>query len=894
VLLPFIILGLTSGSVYALGAVGLVLTYKTSRIFNFAYGAIATTGAFCFYALHDQHGVSWPIAAAISVFGVGVVLGVVFEPFARALARVNLALQIAATVGVLLFVEALFTTIYGQDERLFPPFLPTSTFEVGGAHVQYSQLIIVIVGLVATIALYLLLRFARIGVSMRAVVDNSSLLDLSGTSPSRVRRIAWIIGCTFASASGLLLAPSLSLSASTLTLLIVQAFGAAAIGAFSSLPMTYAGGILIGLIAALISKYTLTSSSILLGIPPSTPFIGLFAVLLFMPRKWLAAHPRVIPTTPVWRAPLSVQAVGGIVMVIGLCFVPSLVGVKLTTWTVGLTYVILFLSLGLLVRTSGQVSLSHLSFAAVGAAAFSHLTIGAGIPWLPALLLASLAAVPVGLLLAIPAIRLGGIYLALATFGFGLALQQIFYSSSSLMFGVNGINEPRPSLSWLNVSSTTGYYYVVLGFVVLVALGVVLITRTRLGRILRALSQSPLALETNGTNVDVTRCLVFAISAFIAALAGALLGISTQLADGSLFDPVNSLVLVTLILIVLGGEPWYALMAGAGYEIIPAYIPGGNVPYFFQMFFGATAVMVAVKGNPPVPARVRDFLDRVGRSRKPATSAGASAVGVERPQVTAGSLELRDIEVRFGGLVAVNRLSLAIPTGRITGLIGPNGAGKTTTFNACSGLVRPAEGHVLLDGRDVTKASVSRRARMGLGRTFQQAELFDGLTVAENVAIGHEAALAGANPFKQLISGRGERGQVESSVASAINLCGLREIAGQYAGSLSTGQRRLVELARCLAGPYRILLLDEPSSGLDHRESEHFGEILQRVTTERGVGILLVEHDMALVMRVCQYIHVLDFGSHIFEGAPPDVMASPVVRDAYLGQADDTLVAKAG
>jgi branched-subunit amino acid ABC-type transport system permease component len=344
VLLPFIILGLTSGSVYALGAVGLVLTYKTSRIFNFSYGAIATTGAFVFYALHVQHGVSWPIAAAISVIGVGVVLGFVFEPFARALGRVNLALQVAATVGVLLFVQAFFTVIYGQDERLFPTFLPTGTFKVGGAYVQYSQLIIVIIALVATTALYLLLRFARIGVSMRAVVDDSSLLDLAGTSPTRVRRIAWIIGCTFASASGLLLAPSLSLSASTLTLLIVEAFGAAAIGAFASLPMTYVGGLLVGLVAALISKYTLTSSSILLGIPPSTPFIVLFAVLLLLPKRLLAARVRVIPQRPTWRAPLRVQAPAGLVVLILLAVVPSIVGVKLTAWTVGLSYVILFLA----------------------------------------------------------------------------------------------------------------------------------------------------------------------------------------------------------------------------------------------------------------------------------------------------------------------------------------------------------------------------------------------------------------------------------------------------------------------------------------------------------------------------------------------------------------------
>jgi ABC-type branched-subunit amino acid transport system ATPase component len=239
--------------------------------------------------------------------------------------------------------------------------------------------------------------------------------------------------------------------------------------------------------------------------------------------------------------------------------------------------------------------------------------------------------------------------------------------------------------------------------------------------------------------------------------------------------------------------------------------------------------------------------------------------------------------VRFGGLVAVDGLDLAAPPGRITGLIGPNGAGKTTVFNACSGLVSPAVGKISLSGRDVTRFSVARRARSGMGRTFQQMELFDSLSVLDNVVVGFEASRAGGDAYAQVISKRGDRQAALARARSMIELCGLTGLEHAQAGSLSTGQRRLVELARCLAGPFGVLLLDEPSSGLDHAETESFGRILRRVVDERGVGILLVEHDMALVMDICDDIFVLDFGTMIFRGTPRDVRRSDIVRAAYLG-----------
>jgi ABC-type branched-subunit amino acid transport system ATPase component len=246
-------------------------------------------------------------------------------------------------------------------------------------------------------------------------------------------------------------------------------------------------------------------------------------------------------------------------------------------------------------------------------------------------------------------------------------------------------------------------------------------------------------------------------------------------------------------------------------------------------------------------------------------------------------LVVQDLVVRYGGHTAVNQICLAAPLGRITGLIGPNGAGKTTTFNACTGLLRPTSGTVMLFGEDVTGLAPQSRAQRGLGRTFQRMELFDSLSVRENVALGREAGLAGSVPWRHLRGARRDGAAVRVATGEALAQCGIEHLAGRRPADLSTGQRRLVELARCIAGGFRLMLLDEPSSGLDKAETVVFGRILRALIEARGVGILLVEHDMALVMSVCDYLHVMDFGERIFAGTPAQVQSSEIVRAAYLG-----------
>jgi ABC-type branched-subunit amino acid transport system ATPase component/ABC-type branched-subunit amino acid transport system permease subunit len=534
---------------------------------------------------------------------------------------------------------------------------------------------------------------------------------------------------------------------------------------------------------------------------------------------------------------------------------------------------------------------------AIGACAFSHLTVGSGVPWFIALILAGLVAVPVGALLAIPAIRLTGLYLALATFGFGILLQYMFYTEN-YMFGSNGVGRNMPQPSIANNPDGKPYYFLVLILAVCAAVSTIWLNRSRLGRLLRGGAESSTALETSGASVTVTRVLVFCISAFMAAIGGALAGVGQGVISADSYQPILSLTYFTVVIVVVGGAPWNAVLASAALFLIPSYVSGAQVTTMLQLIFGAIAILYAVTpaGYRSLPLPVRQFLDGTfGRVRIPNPLARRGVVAGTGPDATrSADLHVEELTVRFGGLLAVDGVSLSAPAGRVTGLIGPNGAGKTTTFNACTGLLKSTAGRVSIAGADVSRSGPSARARKGLGRTFQKMELFESLTVRENVEAGAEGALAGSNPITQLASKPGQRGRVRSSAERAMALCEIAELGDSPVSALSTGQRRLVELSRCLAGRFGLLLLDEPSSGLDPVETARFGEILRRVVSERGVGILIVEHDMSLVLDICQHIYVLDFGELVFQGSPQEVVASAVVRAAYLGDSEVEAAVEAG
>jgi branched-chain amino acid transport system ATP-binding protein len=243
-------------------------------------------------------------------------------------------------------------------------------------------------------------------------------------------------------------------------------------------------------------------------------------------------------------------------------------------------------------------------------------------------------------------------------------------------------------------------------------------------------------------------------------------------------------------------------------------------------------------------------------------------------------LVAEDITVRFGGLVAVARVSVAADRGEIVGIIGPNGAGKTTLFGAIAGAVRPESGNVRLGGRDVTRWASHKRARAGLGRTFQRLEVFGSMTVRENLAYATEARALGAGPIRLLERSRHRRLDV---VDDTLEQLGLRGVAGERAADLPPGIARLVELGRALCAEPAMLLLDEPSSGLDVTETAALASQIVEAVRTRDLGVVLIEHDMTTVLSICERLYVLDFGACIAEGPTATVAKLPAVREAYLG-----------
>jgi branched-subunit amino acid ABC-type transport system permease component len=616
--LPFIVAGITNGSIYGMAAVGLVLTYKTSGIFNFAHGSQAALGAYLMYEFRERVGMPWPLAMVLALLLAGVVAGLLLERGAYGLASCSLAARVTATVGLLVFIQGVLIAVFGAASVPVRPFLSQKVYSLGGTNVRVEQLIDVAVIFLAVAGLYLFFTRAKLGLAVQAVVDDPALLGLAGTSPVAVRRFSWLVGSCFAALSGMLLAPTLALDARLLTLLVFFAFGAAAVGAFSSLPLTYLGGIGLGLAASLTTKVIgeMKVTGPIQSLPANMPFIVLFVALLVIPtRKLVERGNQVVrrPLPPVVLSRRGLALTTGVGLAVALV-VPHVVGARLPIYITGLAYVILFASLGLLVRTSGQVSLCHIAFAAVGASTAAR-AVSVGFPWPLAVLVGGLVAIPIGALLAIPAIRLSGVYLAIATFGFGLVIQRLFYSSMLMFGGRFEIRSPRPHLGGLHTHTDVGYYHVVLAVTVACLAVMVLVRRSRMGRLLRAFADSPTAVDANGTNTNELKVLVFSIAAFFAGIAGGMLGPITGTAaaasgiDVGGFDFSVSLLLIT-VLFVAGRQPIFSAVLGSVLlVIIPSYATGATAVKWNPIIFGSLAIVAALFGG-------RSLVEWLGSSRR--------------------------------------------------------------------------------------------------------------------------------------------------------------------------------------------------------------------------------------------------------------------------------------
>lgn len=643
--LPYLIFGLAAGSIYGLSAMGLVLTYKTSGLFNFGHGAICAAAAYVFYAARQQHGLPWPVAAFLAVIVFGAFAGVVLERVALVLSGVHTSYKVVGTVGILVAVQALASMCFGTSSLSFEPFLPSTSFaHVSGVSISWDQVVDFVLAVSAAVALFAFFKATRLGTAMRAVVDDPQLLDMAGISPVRVRRSSWIIGSIFAAASGVLFAAvQQQLDVIVLSLLVVQAFGAAAIARFKSLPMCLVGGLIVGLLQALVGK-AVGTRQYLHGIDTNIPFIVLFIVLLVIPRGQLVEVGRQVKARATGPSPFQprTRAVGYAALMLGAVAVPQIVGAHMPLYVTAMSQVVLFLSLALLVRTSGQISLCHVGFSAIGAAGFGHMY-GGGMPWGMAVVLGGLCAVPAGALIAIPAIRLSGLYLGLATLGFGILLSAYAYNQS-WMFGFGQLDTGRPHFMGMNDDK---HYYYLLLVIAAIAVGIVVaVERSRLGRLLRGLADSPVALTTLGTNVNVSRVLVFCLSTFLAGVSGATFASQFAATNQASFNYVQSLIILAVMAISGRRTITIAVVAPILIYVVPGYVSNPKLVLALQLFFGVAAVFAAAMSQgaaarffernasqsqerflDPVFGAVRPTPQRRGRSdrARPMRARGASA-----------------------------------------------------------------------------------------------------------------------------------------------------------------------------------------------------------------------------------------------------------------------------
>jgi branched-subunit amino acid ABC-type transport system permease component len=631
--LPFVITGLATGSVYALAAMGIVVTYTTSGVFNFAHGTIGMVAAYAFFELREQHGLPTWLAFGLAVFAIGPLIGALIDRvLLRRLHGAATATYITVSLGLLVLLQGGALAIYGPATRTIDPIFSQATFRILDVTVGYDDVTLMAIAAVGALALFVFFRRTHAGLQTRAVVDDPELTALVGTPPARVTTLSWMLGCTFASLAGVLLAPVLGVDSVGLTLLAIQAFGAAAVGRLVSLPGAYLGALAIGVAADLSKKYVV-SHPLLSGLPTSLPFIVLFGVLLLSRPGTFAEltkvsqqarqKTQVVASTAFAKRPIYALALGALV-------VPAFTSdPRMLDATVALAFVLIFSSLSLLVGLSRQVSLCHAVFVVFGATNLSRLQ-EAGVPYLPALVIGALIMVPVAALLALPAIRLSGLFLAIATFGFGVLAQSLLYLTD-LSFGTEALRSiSRPDFL-VDFSDDRAFYYVVLAVVLAGVAVVELIRVTRLGRILRALADSPTAVQSLGIVPTAARVIVFCVSGFLAAIAGGLIASVPGSVNPATFDYFQSLLWVTILAttgaLTLGGSVLAAVLLRA----VPVIFTSVLVLEYQPVVFGLAAILLSQAPNGiatlfKVPAAAT--LERSARARLSPSRRRAERVAV--------------------------------------------------------------------------------------------------------------------------------------------------------------------------------------------------------------------------------------------------------------------------
>jgi ABC-type branched-subunit amino acid transport system ATPase component/ABC-type branched-subunit amino acid transport system permease subunit len=904
--IAFAVLGLGIGGVYGLLGNGLVLIYRGSGLVNFAHGAMAMAAAYTFYELDRVKGwnVGLAFVASVALLGlIGVLTQVILMRRLRDAAPIS---RLIGTLGVLALLDGLFSKWFGASSNtVLPPILPHGPLHIGGYTIDKQALCLLGIGAVICLALYLWSRFSASGLAITAVAESPDAAATLGWSPQGLATLTWGTGAALAGIAGILIAPTTGLVVTNMTLIVVSAMAAALLGGFESFPVVFAAGVVIGVVQSEMARYVTAP-----GWSDSLPFI-VITIALVVRGRGLPVRGHVLEQLP--RLASGVVPVRVVLpLTVLLCVgIETVFSQNLTlALTVQITVAIILLSIVVVTGFAGQLSLAQYALAGVGAFVAGRLSAAQGWPFILCLIAGVLGAAAAGAVVGAPALRTRGVNLAIITLGLAVAVQDLIFLNPNYTGGFGGTTVASPKLFGLSIDpiETPGRYAI---FCCLCLLAVTIVVgnvrRSRVGRRLIAVRANENAAASLGVSVTGAKLYAFAFGAGVAGLGGVLLAFQNPVLQFNSFDPLTSVNFVG-----------YATIGGVGHLAGPLYGSGfqngglgslvlskfGDLDAWLPVIGGVALILVLLQ-NPdgiagtPAPKWLKRLAHRrtsvpVRVSEAVAGNAGATFAVPGQAQgsgaAVAGSelgprarLKVSDLTVRFGGVVAVDAVSLEVAPGEIVGLIGPNGAGKTTFIEAVTGFVAPQAGAVFLGDADLSRVRPYKRARAGVVRTFQSLELFEDFSAWDNFQVAIEP-----RDRKAYLTGlvHPGRARLSETAEAVIDLFGLKPHLDRFPRDLPYGTRRLLGIARAVACGPNTLLLDEPAAGLDDATTARLASLLRMLAVTSDVGVLLVEHDMNLVMEVCDRIVVMDFGKVICSGAPAEVRADPAVIAAYLGETD--------
>ncbi|MGI9622543.1 MAG: ABC transporter permease subunit [Acidimicrobiales bacterium] len=910
---PLVLLGSIFGVGYALLGIGLVLAYRSSGFINFAHGATGLLPAAMMAVVVNDYGVPYWLGF-IGAMIVGALLAAAIEAVVvRKLASAPKVLAMVATLGTAqaLLLLALSFSGGGLGGGSFPqpPLLPD--FDLS-AYVSPSASGLLILSPFLVGGLYLFLNRSRYGVAIRGAASNPDAATLAGADPQYMAMLSWALAGAIAAFAAMLILPNQStVTPDTLGPdFIVRGLAVAVLARFSSLPIAFGAGIAIGVLEQVIATN-----------PDAT---GYFEVVLFVlilvgvalqsrsnrdeQEQWdTLASPQRLPDSyrNIWLIRNFGWVVGGVAAGIGILLPLWISNQSAFILSTVVGFAIIGLSVSFLTGLGGQLSLGQVGFAAIGGVVAVRLSVETG-SMLLGLVCGGLAAAAASAAVGLPALRVQGQLLAIATLAFGLATFS-WLLRQDWMLGT-GLSSRPLSIFGVELGTARGFFYVALG-AYLVVLAVASVARnSSFGRTLVAVRDNRSAARVFRIAPRRVTLQAYGMAGFIAGIGGGILAFSNTFVTRAIFTPTAGINAVSIA--VIGGlAELSGALLGAAYLIgIPAFLElelaalaGLNAAWLILILEqpkGISGLLASTRGHlfdviarwhgvDPVEARAeqkRSGVETEGLSALPLRAAESDHSVADRPLLQVGG-----VSKRFGAVNAVDDVSFDVASGETLGLIGPNGAGKTTLFEIVSGYVRPDSGTIRFEAADITGLAPEARSRLGLVRSFQNASLFPTMTPRDIIIMAHNHAVE----QRLVLAGSRQERAIEAEAMETIDLFGLGEIADRQVYQLSTGTRRIVELAANVSLRPRLLLLDEPSAGIAQAETEALGRVIEQIRDNYSVTIVVIEHDMPLLTGICDRMIAMAVGEVIAEGTPAEVQAAEAVIVSYLGT-DSAAIARSG